>query len=150
MRHGNADRSDGQVAQAATDPAKPAQAEDVDDSSKFFWFHRANADPATARTDIEYCSLQVSAISGRVQPNAGASFGLIGALVGGIINGMTAAVEARRMRDVGMRKCMGAYGYDRYAMAEVDWNALMRAPDVLDRMVAFTTAATPVGTKVPA
>ena len=36
-------------------------------------------------------------------------------------------VETRRMRDAGMRKCMGLYGYDRYRVAEPEWNAMMRA-----------------------
>lgn len=121
-----------------------------DDSSKFFWFHKAGVSPATARTDIEYCALQVSAVNGRVQQNAGASFGLIGALVGGIINGVTQSVEARRMRDVGMRRCMALYGYDRYALPEAEWNTLRRGEGAIERLVAFTAAPeAPKGEKLP-
>lgn len=115
-----------------------------DDPSKFFWFNRAGADPAMVRTDIEYCAVQTSAMAGRVQQNAGASAGLIGALVGGIINGITQGVEARRMRDAGMRKCMGLYGYDRYFVAEEQWNTMMRGEGALDRMVAFTAGPKPI------
>lgn len=133
-----------QSAMAQGAPQAAVKSDKEDDSSKFFWFNKAGADPAMIRTDIEYCAVQTSAMAGRVQQNAGASAGLIGALVGGIINGITQGVEARRMRDAGMRKCMGLYGYDRYFVAENQWNMMMRGEGALDRMVAFTAGPKPM------
>lgn len=131
----------GAPAQAQT-AAAPA-GRDEGDPSKFFWFNKSGADPATARTDIEYCVIQTSAMAGRVQQNPGASMGLIGALVGGIMNGITQGVESRRMRDAGLRKCMVLYGYQRYRVPEPAWNEMMRADDSVERLVAFTTGPQP-------
>lgn len=131
-------------------PAKTTAAAEEDDPSKFFWFHKPDVTPAVARVDIETCFVQVGAIAGRQQTNPGASMGLIGALVGGVINGITQGVEARRMRDAAMRTCMGLYGYGRYRVAEAEWNAMMRAPDALDRLSGFAAGTQPVTERLDA
>jgi len=118
-----------------------------DDPSKFFWFYKAGLDAPTAKIDIQYCFIQTSTIRAAQKPSAGA-YGLIGALVSGIINGITEATESRRMRDAGMRKCMGLYEYERYAVPEAEWNAMMRAPDAVDRLVAFATGVRPAEGKL--
>ena len=131
------------TAQDTPRPANAAADVDKEDASKFFWFHKDGADPGVARADIQYCLIQTSAMAGRVQQNPAAYMGLIGALVGGIINGITQSVEARRMRDAGMRKCMKLYGYVRYRVPEAQWNPMMRGENALDRLVAYATGPTP-------
>lgn len=113
-----------------------------DDPSKFFWFYKAETDVKLAKTDIQYCFIQTSTIRAAQKPSSGAG-GLIGALVEGIIKGIAENVESRRMRDSGMRKCMGLYAYERYAVPEVDWNAMMRATDSIDRLAAFSSGPRP-------
>jgi hypothetical protein len=130
-----------QIVVAAEKPA-PTPNEKEDDPSKFFWFHKTGIDAATAKTDIQYCFIQTSSIRAAQKPSSGAG-GLIGALVEGIIKGIAENVESRRMRDSGMRKCMGLYDYVRYAVPETDWNAMMRAPDAVDRLTAYATGPTP-------
>lgn len=113
-----------------------------DDPSKFFWFYKADIDATVAKTDIQYCFIQTSTIRAAQKPSSGAG-GLIGALVTGIINGITENVESRRMRDSGMRKCMGLYAYERYAVPEAEWNIMMRATDAIDRLAAFSSGPRP-------
>jgi hypothetical protein len=126
---------------AAIEPTASASKKE-DDPSKFFWFYKADTSAATAKTDIQYCFIQTSTIRAAQKPSSGAG-GLIGALVSGIINGITENVESRRMRDSGMRKCMGLYAYERYAVPEVEWNAMMRATDAIDRLSAFSSGPRP-------
>ena len=125
----------------AVEPPAPASKKE-DDPSKFFWFYKSEIDVAVAKTDIQYCFIQTSTIRAAQKPSSGAG-GLIGALVSGIINGITENVESRRMRDSGMRKCMGLYAYERYAVPEVEWNAMMRATDAIDRLSAFSSGPRP-------
>jgi hypothetical protein len=126
---------------ADVDPPAPASKKE-DDPSKFFWFYKADTSVATAKTDIQYCFIQTSTIRAAQKPSSGAG-GLIGALVEGIIKGIAEGVESRRMRDSGMRKCMGLYAYERYAVPEVEWNAMMRATDAIDRLSAFSSGPRP-------
>ena len=134
-------------------PATEAQpggrkGEKEDDPSKFFWFHKAGIDSATAKTDIEYCYAMTTPIGAKRNPSSGQG-GLIGALVEGIIHGIIESVETRRMRDAGMRKCLGLYGYDRYHVAEPQWNAMMRAPDAVDQLTAYASGPTPSTERLP-
>jgi|CXWL01.1.fsa_nt_gi hypothetical protein len=132
----------GTSADQKADPAAAAADAEDDDPSKFFWFHKPGLDASVVRSDISYCLLQSLPIEPVRRQSSGGG-GLLGALVEGVINGVSMGVERRRLRDAGMRKCMGLYGYARYRMAEPDWNAMMRAPDVLDRMVAFASGGQP-------
>jgi hypothetical protein len=131
----------------AAEKSAPSASENQDDPSKFFWFHKAEADLAAVKTDIQYCFIQTSTIRAAQKPSTGQG-GLIGALVEGIIRGISENVESRRMRDSGMRKCMGLYTYERYAVPEIDWNAMMRAPDAIDRLAAFSSGPTPTSAKL--
>lgn len=128
--------------QAPAAAATEKRDEKEDDPSKFFWFHKAGVAPADAKTDIQYCLAQTSTIRAKQQPSTGQG-GLIGALVEGIIKGVVGNVEERRMRDAGMRKCMGLYGYSRYQVPEPEWNAMMRAEDAVDRLTLFTSGTAP-------
>ncbi len=116
--------------------------EKIDDPSKFFWFHKANADAAVAENDIRYCFIQTSTIWAKQNPSSGQG-GLFGALIEGLIKGITEGVEARRMRDAGMRKCMGLYGFTRYKVPEPRWNSMMRATDSVKELTAFATGTAP-------
>ncbi len=127
----------------AVDKPAPTKNEKEDDPSKFFWFHKTGVDAATAKTDIQYCFIQTSSIRAAQKPSSGAG-GLIGALVEGIIKGIAENVESRRMRDAGMRKCLGLYEYVRYSVPETDWNAMMRAPDAVDRLTAYAVGPKPM------
>ena len=125
--------------------AGPGKSED--DPSKFFWFHKADTPIAVAKADIGYCLAQTGNIWPAQKPNYGQG-GLIGALVTGILNGITEGVEARRMRDAGMRKCMGLFGYQRYRVAEPEWNAMMRAADAVDRLSLWASGPAPTTQKL--
>jgi hypothetical protein len=131
-----------QVAYAADVEPTPQATKKEDDPSKFFWFYKPETNVAVAKTDIQYCFIQTSTIRAAQKPSSGAG-GLIGALVEGIIKGIAENVESRRMRDSGMRKCMGLYAYERYAVPEVEWNAMMRATDAIDRLAAFSSGPRP-------
>jgi hypothetical protein len=122
--------------------------EEEDDPSKFFWFHKAGIDPATAKTDIEYCLAQTSTLQAKRNPSSGQG-GLFGALFEGIIHSIIENVETRRMRDAGMRKCMGLYGYDRFHVAEPQWNRMMRAEDSVDQLTAYASGPTPSTERLP-
>ncbi len=141
-----------QDAAAQSGGAQPAaqddRDEDEDDPSKFFWFHGEGVAADTARADIEYCVAQTSTIQARRNPSSGAG-GLIGALVEGVVHGIMEGVETRRMRDAGMRKCMGLYGYQRYQVPEPQWNAMMRADDAIERLTAYTSGPTPSTERLP-
>lgn len=130
-------------AHAEQPSAPPAAGENEDDPSKFFWFNKSDTPVDVARTDISYCLAQVSSVRAMQRPDS-YSGGLIGALVSGIINGITEGVESRRMRDAGMRKCMGLYGYARFHVPEPQWNEMMRASDALDRLAVYATGPVPV------
>lgn len=134
------------VGSAAAAQQAPAAAEKrdekEDDPSKFFWFHKAGVAPADARTDIQYCLAQTSTIRAKQTPSSGQG-GLIGALVEGIMKGVIGNVEERRMRDAGMRKCMGLYGYSRYQVPEPEWNAMMRGEDAVERLTVFASGTAP-------
>ena len=123
-------------------PARARKSENVDDPSKFFWFHKEGIDSATAKTDIEYCLAQTGTIRAKRNPSSGQG-GLIGALVEGIVHSIIENVESRRMRDAGMRKCMGLYGYSRFHVPEPQWNGMMRATDAVDQLTAYASGPVP-------
>lgn len=127
---------------AAQDAAEAAEKGEEDDPSKFFWFHKQGIAPELARTDIEYCAMLAGTIEAKQNPSSGQG-GLIGALVEGIMKGVMEGVETRRMRDAGMRKCMGLYGYARYQVPEPDWNLMMRADDRVERLTAYASGSSP-------
>lgn len=135
--------------QAGAAPPVAASVE-PDDPSKFFWFHKPDVTPDLARSDIETCFVQTAGIGGKIPPNPGVAFGLIGGLVGGLLTGVAQANNARRMRDATMRTCMALYGYARYQVPEVEWNAMMRAPDAMDRLTAFASGTKPPTERIDA
>lgn len=133
------------AAAATSEPvaAPAATAEEADDDpSKFFMFHKPGIDLPTAKADLTYCSGFAGAVDARPKPPAYGG-GLIGALVTGVMNGVMEGVERRRMQDAAMRKCMGYLDYDRYFVAEPEWNAMMRGDGAVDRKAAFASGPTP-------
>jgi hypothetical protein len=127
----------------ASPQERPERArEQDDDPRKFFWFHREGVSAEAARNDIEYCLAQSSGIRAERNRTSGTG-GLIGVLVESAINGIIEGIETRRMRYAGVRMCMGLYGYSRFLVPEPEWEAMMRADDAVDRLVAFSSGPLP-------
>lgn len=117
------------------------------DPSRTFWFHRPGIDAATARTDIEYCLLQSSAIYALRRPRQNpVAFTAVEAAVSGVSNRLARYAEGEEVgprRDAALRKCMGLYGYDPYYVPELEWIEMMGAPDAVERLTAFATGPVP-------
>lgn len=137
---------------SATTPVASQAVDPGVDRSKFFMFYAAGIAPDVARADLSYCL----ALSGRTgaPPRTGydptTSMGLIGALVGAAVHSVQDSALQRRGRDASMRNCMRLHGYDRYAMAEADWNTMMQGPGATDRMLAYMTGSQPQTERLPA
>jgi len=103
-------------------------AEMVGDFDKYYYFHRADTDFATAYGDIRECDGYARGLQSGVgymetpYPYAGTLGGAIGGAIG---NAMVAAIfgsgEKRRMRRVNMRTCMYFKGYERYGLSKKLW-----------------------------
>ncbi len=101
----------------------------VDDYEKYFYFHRADTDFATALTDIRECdALVLGARMNRYAPSyiytpyqygvlGGAAGGLIGAIVSSAVQG----AQARREQRLSRRQCMFFKGYDRFGISKDKW-----------------------------
>ena len=116
------------------------------DPGRTFWFHKPGIDAATARTDIEYCFLQTSAIYAFKRPRQ--HYGL----AAGVNNVMARYAEQEDVgprRDAALRKCMGLYGYDSYYVPELQWIEMMGATDAVARLVSFATGPVPSTRKLP-
>ena len=106
-----------------------------DDPGKFFVFHLPDVPVLTARADLNHCVDMAKDILS-MQDRTGNSNGLLGALIGGRM----ASIDRLRMRNAVLRKCMGLQGYDRYAMPQAAWKAMVNDGDmVLDNQDAVST-----------
>ena len=85
---------------------RQANSDRDDDPRKYFWFHREGITPEVARTDIEYCIAQTSTVHAERKQTSG-MYGLVGALVEGLVHSVVEGIETRRMRYAAMRMCMG-------------------------------------------
>ncbi len=86
---------------------------------KYFYFHRADTDFATAYADIRECDDYTRDLAIR---GNGAMFGggLLGAIAADAISGAGARREQRRMI---MRTCMGYKGYSAFGLRKDLWEA---------------------------
>jgi hypothetical protein len=105
-----------------------ASAEDADNYDKYFVFHRAGTDFATAYADVAECDGYARGLRSGIayQPTYYPYAGTIGGAVGNVIgNLMVAAIfgsaEKRRLRRVNMRTCMHFKGYGRYGLPKSVW-----------------------------
>lgn len=101
------------------------------DFDKYFIFHRAATDFATAYADLDECDNYASGRpvgsnnSSTMASAVASQFGLVGGVVGGIIAG--AIVEAqnasarRKLRRGIMRTCMGYKGYTAFGLPNDVW-----------------------------
>lgn len=98
------------------------------DFDKYYYFHRADTDFATAFADIGECDGYASGLSSGMAdaavpyPYAGTVAGAVGGAIG---NAMAQAIfgsaEKRRLRRVNMRRCMNFKGYGRYGLPKELW-----------------------------
>lgn len=105
-----------------------ASPEDAKNYEKYFVFHRADTDFATAYADVAECDGYARGLRSGIgyQPTYYPYAGTIGGAVGGAIgNLMVAAIfgsaEKRRLRRVNMRSCMHFKGYARYGLPKDVW-----------------------------
>lgn len=99
------------------------------DFDKYYVFHRADTDFATAYADLAECDgyargLQSGITYSQVPyPYAGTMAGAVGGAIG---NAMAMAIfgsaEKRRLRRINMRTCMNFKGYDRYGLPKAVWD----------------------------
>ncbi|MBM3929056.1 MAG: hypothetical protein FJ335_11465 [Sphingomonadales bacterium] len=120
----------------AGDPAKvpmpklafTATGTEAADFDKYYAFHRAGTDYATAFADITECDGYARGLQsgiGYMQTPYPYAATMAGAVGGALGNVMAAAIfgsgEKRRMRRVNMRTCMNFKGYDRYGLPKDLW-----------------------------
>lgn len=102
------------------------------DFEKYFYFHRADTDLATAYADIRECDALASGSSIYLGGNPGqtsAAIAQYGALAGGVGSAIGSAVadaifgsaERRKQRRVSLRNCMGFKEYRRFGLSGELW-----------------------------
>jgi hypothetical protein len=103
-------------------------AADEGDFEKYYVFHRAETDFATAFADISECDGYARGLRSNIgtQPTYVPYAGTLAGAMGGAIGGMMAAAifgsaEKRRLRRVNMRTCMNFKGYGRYGLSKDLW-----------------------------
>ncbi len=106
----------------------PGAASAEDDPSKFYMFYIAGQPRAVVEADWQFCSDQASVVL-----SFSDKIGRPGGLITGIVTDMMSSKDRFRMRSAAMRRCMGMLGYDRYAMSEADWRALVGEGDLVMR-----------------
>jgi hypothetical protein len=99
------------------------------DFDKYYAFHRADTDFATAYADVTECDGYARGLQTGIAyqqppyPYAGTMAGAIGGAIG---NAMVVAIfgsaEKRRMRRVNMRTCMNFKGYQRFGLPKALWD----------------------------
>jgi hypothetical protein len=124
------------AATAAIDPSNIAMPdlrfepdeEDVRNYDKYFYFHRADTDFATAYADLQECDgyargLSYSVGGGPVPyPYAGTIGGAIGGAIGSVLaDSIFGSAERRRQRRLNMRTCMTFKGYRTYGLRKSLW-----------------------------
>ncbi len=141
--------------------ADPAVAEN---GWKYFFYHRAGTSFAEAHADIADCyrflapagwaNVRLPRFVPWVERTPGeraetgylANSGLVGAVIGGLIEGTL----TRRDRQSKMRRCMEPRGYSRYGVAEEIWENVVEMPDAQGIAVQAKIASGPTwGGKVP-
>ena len=104
-------------------------AENAGDFDKYYYFHRADTDFATAYADIRECDGYARGLQSGVAyaqtpyPYAGTIAGAVGSAIGSAMAQMIfGSGEKRRMRRVNMRTCMHFKGYQRYGLPKDLWD----------------------------
>lgn len=102
--------------------------EDAKTFDKYYYFHRADTDFATAYADIVECDGYARGLQSGIgymqtpYPYAGTMAGALGGAIG---NALAAAIfgsaEKRRLRRINMRTCMHYKGYSRYGLPKSTW-----------------------------
>ena len=107
--------------------ATPADEKDFD---KYFVFHRADTDFATAYADVAECDGYARGLRSGIAyqstyyPYAGTVGGAVGNVVGNLlVAAIFGSAEKRRLRRVNMRSCMHFKGYGRYGLPKGVWKA---------------------------
>ena len=102
--------------------------EDIRNYNKYFYFHRADTDFATAYADLQECDgyargLSYSVGGGPVPyPYGGTLGGAIGGAMGAVLaDAIYGSAERRRQRRVNMRTCMTFKGYRTYGLRKSLW-----------------------------
>ena len=109
-------------------------ADDQQGYEKYFYFHRAETDFATAYADIRECdhyargfaaSAAGDAASQAMMNQMVAQYGMAGAVGGAIGSAMADAIfgsaERRKMRRTNLRRCMGFKDYKAYGLPKSLW-----------------------------
>jgi len=118
-------------AQSETMPklAYTSDGSEAADFDKYYAFHRADTDFATAYGDIAECDNYARGLQsgiGDVQvpyPYAGTMAGALGGAIGSAVAmAVFGSAEKRRLRRVNMRTCMNFKGYDRYGLPKALWD----------------------------
>lgn len=102
--------------------------EDIRNYQKYFYFHRADTDFASAYADLQECDgyargLAYSVGGGPVPyPYAGTVAGAIGGAIGSAMaDAIFGSAERRRQRRLNMRTCMTFKGYRTYGLRKSLW-----------------------------
>jgi len=108
-----------------------ASAANAPDFDKYFIFHRAATDFATAYADLDECDNYASGRPGgsnsssTIASAVASQFGLVGGVVGGMIAGAIAEAQMasarRKLRRGTMRTCMGYKGYSAFGLPKDMW-----------------------------
>ena len=95
---------------------------------KYYFFHRADTDYATAYADLQECDGYARGLSVRVgggqipYPYAGTLTGAVGGLIADIMVDMiSGSAERRRLRRINMRTCMAFKGYTAFGLPKAIW-----------------------------
>lgn len=101
---------------------------DEESFDKYFYFHRAETDLATAFGDISECDGYARGLSSGYQYQQAPypyTYTMAGAVGGAVGNLMVAAIfgsaEKRKLRRVNMRNCMSYKGYQRFGLPKELW-----------------------------
>ena len=99
------------------------------DFDKYYAFHRADTDFATAYGDIAECDGYARGLQSGIgymqtpYPYAGTMAGAVGGAIGNVMAVMIfGSAEKRRLRRVNMRTCMHFKGYQRYGLPKDLWD----------------------------
>ena len=102
---------------------------EVADFDKYYAFHRADTDFATAYGDIAECDGYARGLQSGIgymqtpYPYAGTMAGAVGGAIGNVMAVMIfGSAEKRRLRRVNMRTCMHFKGYQRYGLPKDLWD----------------------------
>jgi len=118
-------------AQSETMPklAYTSDGTEASDFDKYYAFHRADTDFATAYGDISECDNYARGLQSGIgdaqvpYPYAGTMAGALGGAIGSAVAmAVFGSAEKRRLRRVNMRTCMNFKGYDRYGLPKALWD----------------------------